>query len=505
MTNASPDSPRPRRRRRLILRLIGVAILALAGLAGALVYRTVTLPGARLVAEPPAPSRFDKDALAARLSRAIQFRTVSTPAGDGPEEASQLEAFRAFLASAFPLTHARLERELVNGCSLVFRWPGTKPDLKPVLLMSHLDVVPGEVPFSGTKTWTHPPFAGTIADGFIWGRGAWDDKSGVLGLLEATEALIAEGHRPERTLYIHFGCDEEVNGRRGAVQAAALFATRGLRFAWVLDEGLTVTHGIVPGVRPPAALVGIAEKGYLTIELSVAGAGGHSSMPPAETPIGLVGGAVARLEARQMSPRMTKAAAQMFDALAPELPFLQRLVMANRWLFDPLLMRTFSRSAATAALVRTTTSPTVFQAGIKENVLPPAASALVNFRIRPGETIADVMRHVEATIGDPRITLRALPNPSEPSAESAITADGYATIARTIRQIFPDAVVAPGLMLAATDSRYFLALADDLYRFAPVRVGNTDLQRFHGVDERISVDGYADAVRFYRQLILNTR
>jgi carboxypeptidase PM20D1 len=489
---------------RFILRALGLLGVALALLAAVLVFRALTMRSDQIAVTSTAPVALDAAALAERLAQAIRIKTISTPNGDAAGEAEAFSALRALFAQNYPRVHAALSPQLINNCALVYRWQGKDAAQKPVLLMAHMDVVPGEVPFA-PRSWTHPPFAGVIADGFIWGRGAWDDKSGVLGLLEATELLLAENHTPQRTVYFMFGCDEEVLGRRGAVAAAESFEKQSIRFAWVLDEGFAVTHGMVPGVAPPAAMIGLGEKGYFSVELSVEGEGGHSSTPTRETPIGILGGAVARLERNQMPAGLPRVASQMFDALAPEMPFGPRLVLANRWLFEPLVARMLLNAPGTAATIRTTTAPTMFNAGIKENVLPQSATAVVNFRIRPGDTSADVLRHIDEVVKDKRVRVRPLAPPAEPSRESAVSAEGFRTIARSIREVFPEVLVAPGLVLGGTDSRHFDRVADDIYRFLPVRIRNEDLPRFHGIDERISVDGYADSVRFYRQLLMNIR
>lgn len=495
------ESPPRKRRLVFVLRAAGILALALVGLFAVLLARTLMVGPARIAAPAAAPFAGDPATLAGRLAEAVRFPTVSTFEGNAPGEAETFAAFRAHLARAFPLTHARLASELVNNCALIFRWDGRDRNAKPVLLLSHLDVVPAEVPFA-PKQWTYPPFEGRIADGFVWGRGTWDDKLGVMGILEASEALLAEGFVPARTVYFHFGCDEEVTGSRGAARSAALFAERGIRFEWAFDEGLTVADGIIPGVTA-AGLIGIAEKGYLSVDLVATTEGGHSSMPARETAIGVLADAINCITRNPMPAVLPSASRRMLTALGPEMPFWRRLLMANLWLFEPLVASAMTKAPATNASVRTTSAPTIISGGIKDNVLPPQARATINFRIRPGDSIRDVMAHIKRVVGDPRVVATAHPRANEPTRDAAVTAAGYGTIATAIRQIFPDAAVAPALMVAATDSRFFLDVVDDVYRFDPVRATATDLPRFHGVDERISIAGYFDAVRFYRQVLIN--
>jgi carboxypeptidase PM20D1 len=438
---------------------------------------------------------------AGRLARAVTFRTISyqDPTQSDPE---QFRAFHRYLETSFPIVHRTLRREAVEDLSLLFTWTGRDTTARPFLFLSHLDVVPVE----SELAWSYPPFAGDIADGHVWGRGALDDKLGVLGLLEAIEALLKEGFQPRRTIYLAFGHDEEVLGRRGAPALAALLGARGVAPELVLDEGLPVVAGQVPGVRHPVATVGIAEKGYVSVELAVRGEGGHSSMPPLETPVGILANALARVEAHRPRPALAGAARALLATVAPHMDLGRRLAIANLWLFGPLVEWQLTGSPITDALIRTTTAPTMLEGSPKENVLPVRARAVVNFRIRPGDSVGGVLDHVRRTVADERVKVAPLPSAivSEPSPESSVESPAFQTLARTIREIFPDALVAPSLVLGATDARHYATLAPDaVYRFLPVRLGPEDRRRVHGVDERVSVEGYEDAVRFYARLIRN--
>jgi carboxypeptidase PM20D1 len=366
-----------------------------------------------------------------------------------------------------------------------------------------MDVVPVE---PGTESaWTHPPFAGDLADGFIWGRGALDDKSGVLALLEAAELLLNQGFQPRQTVYLAFGHDEEIGGTSGAVRIAATLKSRSVRLEYVLDEGLAVTEGIVPGLKPPAALIGIAEKGFASIELEATAAGGHSSMPPPSTAVGIVAAAVHRLEAHQMPASLDGPAALLFDSLGPDMPFLTRLAIANRWLLEGMIIGKLTGSEATNALVRTTTAATIIEGGVKDNVLPAHARAVVNFRIKPGDSIEGVLAHVKAMVADSRVTIRLLDpeGARDASPVSSTTSEGFIAISQTIRQVFPGTLVAPSLVLGATDSRNYEQLATDVYRFLPYTIGPDDTSRIHGTNERISIESYRNCVRFYTQLLKN--
>ena len=451
---------------------------------------------------PPAPPVAVSDGAAERLAGSIRIRTVSA---EDPTafDASVFAALHAYLESAFPRVRARLRREKVASHSLLYTWPGSDPSLEPVLLAGHMDVVPVE---PGTETdWQRDPFGGEIRDGYIWGRGSIDNKSAVLGTLEAVEMLLAEGFQPERTVYLAFGHDEEVGGMAGARAIAALLQSRGVELEMVLDEGGVIGEGLLSGIDGPVALVGIAEKGFVSVELATRIAGGHSSLPPRETAVGVLSAAVARLEERPMPARLEGPALQLFDRISPRLPWVQRTVFANLWLTRRLVLRRLEGSPTTNAMVRTTTAPTLFEAGTKDNVLPGSARAVLNFRILPGDSIASVVAHVKRAVADDRVQVRIVGRfTAEPSAVSDADSETYRALERTIRSTVPGAIVAPYLVVVATDARHYAGISRNVFRFLPLRLGSDDLGRMHGIDERVAVREYEAAVRTYRQLLVET-
>ncbi|MDE2431011.1 MAG: M20 family peptidase, partial [Burkholderiales bacterium] len=354
------------------------------------------------------------------------------------------------------------------------------------------------------QLWTQPPFDGVIKDGYIWGRGAWDDKGNLFSIMEAVEKLLESGFQPERTVYLAFGQDEEVGGLKGAKRIAQLLESRKLKFEFIMDEGLLVTEGILKGLDPAVALIGIAEKGYATVQMDLKATPGHSSMPPQKTAIGMMSNALAKLENKQFPAKIRGVALEMFETIAPEMHGINRVLLSNLWLFKPLVQRELAKSASTGAMLHTTTALTMFHAGNKDNVLPGSAQATVNFRTLPGDTQASVLAHIRKTIDNDAISLTTPPGNAEPSRVSPTTANAYQTVNRTIREVFANTLVAPGLMLGATDSRHYEALSDNIYKFSPVRATAEDLPRFHGTNERISVKNYAEMIRFYHQLIHNS-
>jgi carboxypeptidase PM20D1 len=434
-----------------------------------------------------------------RLAAALRIPTISYTETERNEPAAH-DALAAHLQQGFPRVHAALRREAV-GRSLLYTWAGKAPGARPLLLLAHTDVVPIEPGTEGK--WTHPPFAGVVADGHIWGRGARDDKSSVLALLESAEWLLAQGFQPPRTVYLAFGHDEEIGGQDGAKQIAALLKSRGVT-ADLLDEGGAVLDGLVPGVKRPVAAIFAAEKGYFTVRLTARAEGGHSSRPPPVTAVGRLARAVARVQQHPFPTRLERPVTDMFDRLAPEMGFGQRLVLANRWLFGPLIRRGMAASQTNNTLVRTTTAPTVFHAGIKDNVLPSEAWALVNFRLLPGDTMEGVLRHLRQAIADDGIELsRDGGFGNEASEPSPVDSELFRLLERTSREIFPDAVVSTGLVTGATDARNYEGVYANRYNFSPAVLTAADLPTIHGTDERIAVDNYLRMIRFYVQLLRN--
>ncbi|GAK33585.1 putative carboxypeptidase S-like 2 [alpha proteobacterium Q-1] len=441
----------------------------------------------------------DGEAALMRLSQALQFQTISTE-NPADRDASAFAAFHAFLADHFPLVHARAERIDLGSDALFFKLAGSKPTLPGSVLMAHQDVVPIE---PGTdQDWQHPPFSGAIADGHIWGRGAMDDKGALLAILEALELLLADGFEPERTLWLAFGADEEVGGENGAVKIATWLSEHDIPIAFALDEGLAVLHGITPGVSAPVAMVGLAEKGSMTIRLSAQEDGGHSSMPPRISAPGRLAKALTRLERNPMPASLDGIPAQMLVRLAPHMDFPLDLITANLWLTEALVIDQFSAAPSSNSMIRTTTAITMLQAGFKSNVLAQTAEATINFRLRPGDSGQDILDHVRRVIDDEAITIHGTDEEAQPASPiSSTQSAAFSVLERSIAKSFPDALLAPGLVIAATDGRHFTKAADDVYRFSPMRLHPDDLARLHGTNERLKIDNYLEMIGFYAELI----
>ena len=482
-----------------ILRFLGLALLALVGV---LLFNTLRLKSHQLTNVSPAPVLVLPDSALARLVGAVRIPTVSTT-DFAQTDTAQFGRFGRYIRQAFPRVHRQLKLEHFNGYGLLYTWPGRNPALKPVLLMGHYDVVP-VLPGTENK-WRRAPFAAQQAGGYLYGRGTLDDKASVLAQLEAVEYLLVTGFQPTRTLLLAFGQDEETLGRRGAGVIAAALGQRGTQLEYVLDEGGIVKTDGVAGINRPVALVGISEKGYLSLALTATGQGGHSSMPPAQTSIGAVAAAVVKLEQHPFPARLDGGDDHLLDYLASEVSLGQRVVFSNRWLFAPVIKRILAATPSGNATLRTTTAPTIFRAGAKDNVLPIDATATVNFRLLPGDSAAGVVQEVRRIIADEHIRIQILGQPNNPSQVSDPEAPAFQRLHRTIRSVFPEAIVAPYVVIGGTDARQYGALSHNIYRFAPTRVNQAGIESIHGSNERLQTSNYPLMVQFYASLIRNSQ
>ncbi len=485
----------------MIKNVLGGLAAVLLTLALIVVARTLMVSYDLMEVDAVERHAFDADRATERLSEGLTYRTISHEA---PEdfEAAEFEALLEFLERAYPRIYSELEFERVGDYTKLYRWEGSDPDLKPGMLIGHYDVVPVE---PGTEQeWTHPPFSGTVAEGFVWGRGALDDKAGVLSSMEAVEYLLETGFTPQRTLYLAAHHDEEVGGFDGAARVSELLEERGVELEFLVDEGLPVAEEVLEGLETPIAMVGMAEKGFLNLELSIIRDGGHSSMPPQRTTIGDLSTAIHRVKDNPMPGRFDDLIKTTFEPLAPQLPFLYRMGLANLWLFRPLIERQLSTIPHTNAALRTTAAPTIIEGGIKANVLPAKARAIVNLRIHPDDDIEAVEAHVRSVINNDEIQVRRTPPSREPSVVSDTDTRPFQDLRRSIKEVFPGVPVAPSIFIATSDARHFRNLTDNIYRFRAIRARPEDQSRIHGTDERIGVENYLEMVQFQIRFIKNS-
>lgn len=483
---------------RWIFGAVAALILSLGAIIGLRMgmHKSASATAAVTLAAPPV---VNAQAAASHLSAAIKQKTISTTPGVVDEPAA-FEGLEALLAQTYPLTHARFTKEKVEGHSLLFTLPGSDPALPALLLLAHQDVVPVD-PVTADQ-WQEAPFDGTIKDGLIWGRGSMDDKGSLIAIMEATEALLAKGFTPKRTLILAFGHDEEVKGA-GAAAMAALLTARGIKVWFALDEGMAVVQSF-PLTKAPVALIGIAEKGYMTVRVTATGAGGHSSMPPKDSAVDRLARALAAIRGRPF-PGGAKdgPAAALLDGLYPNLPPTTQMAVANRWAFGGMIDGQLSASAAGDALARTTIAPTMLGGGVKENVLPQQVHAIINLRLHPRDTPDSALAYLrESAKGIEGVSIEPEGEPNAASKVSAADGPAFALLAAAAKAHSPEnAGVAPMLVLGATDSRHYAEVAENTYRFFPMWVSDEDLGRIHGVNERLAVADLERMIKFYAQLI----
>lgn len=475
----------------------GFAIIFLA-LIAILVYRAETLFENRQL-EPAAglgEVNISRELAIQRFAGALRFATVSND-DRNDFDAAAFTGLHDYLEQAYPLVHHNTERTVINGYSLVFHLPGSDASLKPVLFMGHMDVVP--VQDDTLPDWTHPPFAGTVDDTTIWGRGSVDDKLTVIALLEAMEQLLAEGARPRRSIFLAFGHDEEVGGQDGAARVAEHFGQQGIEFDFVMDEGGAISHGMVGNIEEPVAIIGVSEKGYVNLVLTVKARGGHSSQPPAQTALGILSRAIVKVEDNPFPARLDYIY-PTFEAIGYWMPFSRRLAMSNLWLFGSLVRNAMVENQDDAPGVRTTTAATMASGSPKSNILPTRAQAVINFRILPGETVESVTERVVQLIDDDRVEVTAEYG-MNPSKVSPTNSRGFEMISRTIRGLDNEVLVAPYMVRGGTDAKYFYELSPNIYRFMMIRVTPETIRFIHGIDERIKREDFLLAIRFNYHLM----
>lgn len=434
------------------------------------------------------------DSCVQRFQKAIQYKTISFDDAN-LMDSSAFKGFQTFLFESYPLVFSKMEVEKVNTFSLILHWKGKSTTKKPIILMAHQDVVPIE---EATKNkWTAEPFSGEVKDGYIYGRGVIDDKGSLIALLESAEILLKKGFTPNADIYFVFGHDEEVMGLKGAKTIAQLFKSRKIEPAYVLDEGGIITEYKVPGLNKTAAVVGIAEKGYQTLQLKINIPGGHSSMPEEKTAIDELAKAVIKLKENPFKAELGETVQRFLSYIGPEMPFVSKMAMANQWLFAPVIKSSYSKSGAGNATIRTTTATTIFNAGIKENLIPGEAQATINFRTQPGVSREDVIAHVKKVIDNDSIKIIPIGLGNQPKQVANVNTEGFKSIQKTISAFKKDIVVAPYLVLGATDGRYFGDLTTQVFRFIPF----TDPEGFHGVNERIKISEFKKGISFYYELM----
>lgn len=465
-----------------------------------LAYNTLNFKSKQVQADPIEVLQLN-DATIQNFSKAVKIKTVSYE-NTADFDSIQFDKFSEFLQNTYPLTDSILDKKIFNSYSFLYHLKGSEPALKPIILMGHLDVVP--VIEVNITDWNVAPFSGEIKNDTIWGRGTIDDKVGVVGIMEAVENLLAYNFKPKRSIYIALGHDEELGGRDGALVMANYLKENNIEAEFIVDEGGSITQGLIPDIEKDVALIGIAEKGFISLELSIKLEGGHSSMPEKETSIDVMSSAVTKLKTNPFPAKISEPLKGFISYLGPEMPLLNKVIFANQSIFKSVITNVYEGSSTGNALVRTTTSPTIFNSGVKDNIIPQIAKATINFRIDPENTTETVISRVKEIINDGRISITEGKFYSNPSKVSSIEGMGFKTLSKTIKQIFPEVLIAPYLVVGATDSRHFNEVSDNIFRFSPVFMNSSNIKSFHGLNERMATKDFKNSIRFYIQLIKNS-
>lgn len=478
--------------RRLLILFVLTVVLLLVVFAAVLLGRARWMPSHQLAVVPDATQPFKPGRMVSRIQTALQYKTV---AGNTRE----MKKFRRHLRNKFPRMHRALKLEMVAGNTMLYRWQGANKKARPLLWLANYDVVSAS---EKQAAWEKPPFAGEVDETYLWGRGALDGKVLTMVMCESVEQLLREKFKPQRTMYFAFTHDGESGGLKGAAAVAALLKKRKQSFEYVMAPGGAIGKGLVPDATQPVALVGVAEKGFLSLRLSVSDPGGPSSIPSKRSSISVLGQAVKRLEERPFPPRLTATLKNMHAYVAESIPVADRVALANLWLLEPLILRRLADSASGSSQVRTTTAVTMVRSGTQDTMLAQSAEAVVNFRMLPGDTKETVLTFVASTIADPAVGIEQYGKVfAEPSAASSIQSPAFYAIQRAFRQTYDNTIVAPYMLSGMSDGRHFADIADNVYRVTPLHFAADDMRRIHGVNERVRIADLSLAAAFYMRLL----
>jgi carboxypeptidase PM20D1 len=442
------------------------------------------------------------------LSRMVQCKTVSyapgllssglvgTSGSCSPmqPDVQEFDKFRGLLTELYPTIHMVCPPELIGPSGLLYKINGKSADA-PVVFMAHYDVVHAQ-----EDAWEKPAFSGLVENGEIWGRGTLDTKVTICGVMEAAEELLSNKFLPENDIYLAFSGDEELGGPSAPAIVEELHK-RGIAPAMVLDEGGAVVENVFPGVNKPCALIGIAEKGLLNVELSFTGGGGHASAPLPHTPVGILARAVTRIENRPFKPALTASVARMFNTLGRHASFIYRLIFANLWCFFPIMHWIYGkRGGEVNAMFRTTCAFTMMKGSESLNIIPPEAKMGANLRILTGDTHEGVVTYLKKIVNDPQVSFHVsyAMNPSKTSKTEGIH---WERLQNVISQTWPDALISPYMMMACTDSRHYYAISDYVYRFSAIALSKEERASIHGNNERIKIKTAVKVVQFYLRLL----
>ena len=501
-----------------------IILVILLFFVGLVLIRTLIYPFTKKVNVNHKTNKFViNDSSVFRLSGGLKIPTVSS--GDSLKfDYASFDRFNEYLEKNYSFIYQHVESYKINDHAIVYKLVGTESNLKPLLFLSHMDVVPSgtaeiknkeneifrpkDKPISAinkiAKEWDYEPYSGAVVNGRIYGRGALDMKSMLFALMESLQNTIKKGYQPKRDIYIALGFDEEVGGELGAAKVAAHFKEKGLRFEAIYDEGgFILDRGSVEVIDANVALIGCAEKGFLSLKIKVKGLGGHSSMPPAESAMGKAAVIMQRLEQTPMKPMITPLIQDFFKNVGGSMSFTSRIAIANRWLMEPILLSQLSKNHSTNALIRTTTALTMMKGSVAPNVLASEVEFVANFRLLPGNTIQEVKEHVMKASKGFDIEISEVDNSREASNVSPSNTRGYKIMESSLKNIYSGLIITPYLTVGGTDAIKYQGLSDNVYRFMPIKINNFEQQSMHGVNEYISIENYMNMIGYFEFIMKN--
>ena len=439
--------------------------------------------------------KFDSETAILNLQKLVKCKTVSR-FDHSLEDDKEFKKLVNMLPKLYPNVYKNLELKKLDGRALLFHWKG-KSKGNPAIFMAHYDVVPVE-----EENWTKPAFEGLIENNIMWGRGTLDTKVTFNGVLSACENLLKQKFKPKHDIYFAFSGGEEVNGP-GAENIVKYFEKNGITPEFVLDEGGAVVEGVFPGLKQPCGLIGIAEKGYINMTLSVKSAGGHASAPKPHTPVGVLSKACAKIEAHPFKLQLTDPVLKMFNELGRRSSFLYRMIFANLWCFSWILdLLGRMQGGQLNALMRTTCAFTQMKGSDAANVIPPSASMTANLRLSPADNIDGTIKRIKEIINNDDIKV-SLSDATEPSRISITDCDGFKWISNAIEDTWKGCVTAPYLMVQCSDSKHYGVISDRVYRFSATDLTNEEMNSIHGNDEHIRLETISRAVEFFIRVMKN--
>lgn len=428
------------------------------------------------------------------LAGAIKYKTISYK-DPSRTNWNEFDKFQSYLKDSFPLVFEKLTYHCDSPHNIIFRFEGHDINVKPLLLTAHQDVVP-----ANEESWDTPPFEGVKKEGYLYGRGSFDVKILIITILQSFEELLRKGEKPSRTVFAAFGCDEEPSGDNGAAKIAKQFEKEGIKFEMVLDEGGAVAEDYIKGINKPITAIGIAEKGYLDLKLTRIKNGGHSSTPNFPTAMGEIAEALEKIEKHQMKPRITKPIKDLIHNLGLSAPFAMGALFLNQGISSPIIKRAFSKGSTTSALIRTTITPTMIGGSNAPNIIAKEAWAMLNCRVLPGDSDKSIIEYVKKVINNENIAISVI-NYKKPSPISTINTEAWETLKTTIKRTFPNSITTSFLMMGGTDAKHYHNVCDNIYRFEPCQMNQSEIAKMHNDNERMSFENIHNATKFYLDLI----